>query len=481
MRARPWFAAALVLGVALAGAATVRGEDTVQPAAAVGSAGSTALPAGFSTVQLEQLVGPIALYPDSLLTHVFMAATYPLEIVEASRWLKKNPTLKGATLEEALKEQDWDPSVKSVCAVSAVIEMMNENLDWMKDLGDAFLGQQEEVLAAAQRMRAKAYEAGNLKSTEQQVVSQDEEKIIVIESANPEVVYVPSYSPTVVYGGWQYPTSYYPAMYVPPPPGVGFMTFTAGVFWGAAVVGHADWHNNSVYGGPPPPRPGGLMPGGQPPGGPAGQRPGGPPPGGPGGSRPGGPQGAPGGPQGQAWQHNPEHRKGVNYQNPAAAQKYGGTGSSSQVSRDQARGRSGQQPGAGGGAPSSSRPPAGSRPSGGGPSAAPATSRAGLPPLREAPRLVPPRAIAPIPPPAGPATAPTAARAARASTPRRAAAAPPAAAPPRTAAPVGPARAPAPRVRRAAGRVRPAVVAAAAAVVVAAVAGNRRTERGSRP
>jgi len=348
MRTRPWFAAVLVIGTVLAGAAAGRAEDAAQPAA-------------FSAVQLEQLVGPIALYPDALLTHVLMAATYPLEVVEASRWLKKNPTLKGSALEEALKEQDWDPSVKSVCAVPAVIEMMNENLDWMKDLGDAFLGQQAEVLAAAQRMRAKAYEAGNLKNTEQQVVTQDEEKIIVIESANPEVIYVPSYSPTVVYGGWQYPTYYYPAMYVPPPPGVGFMIFTAGVVWGAAVVGHADWHHNNVYGGPPPPRPGG--PGG-PPGGPrpGGQPPGGP--GGPGGQRPGGPQGAPpGGSQGQAWQHNPEHRKGVNYQNSATAQKYGGTGASNQVTREQARGRSGQQPGAGGGAPSGARPPAGSVPS----------------------------------------------------------------------------------------------------------------------
>ena len=354
MRTRPWFAAALVIGVALAGASASRAEDAVQPAAAAGSA---AQPAAFSAEQLEQLVAPIALYPDSLLTHILMASTYPLEIVEASRWLKKNPALKGSALEEALKEQDWDSSVKAVCAVPEVIEKMNENLDWMKDLGDAFLGQQADVLATAQRMRTKAYDAGSLKSTEQQLVTQDEEKIIVIESANPDVVYVPSYSPTVVYGGWSYPSYYYPTLYVPPPPGIGFMTFTAGVVWGAAIVGHADWHHHNVNHGPPPPRPGG------------------PPPGGPGGQKPGGPQGGPpGGSQGQAWQHNPEHRKGVNYQNPAAAQKYGGAGGSSQVSRDQARGRSGQQPGAGagpsgGGAPSGSRPVAGGSPSGGGPSA----------------------------------------------------------------------------------------------------------------
>jgi hypothetical protein len=379
MRTSPWFAAALVLGTVLAGATASRAEDAAQPAAAAGGAGSTAQPTAFSSVQLEQLVGPIALYPDSLLTHILMASTYPLEIVEASRWLKKNPSLKDSALEEALKEKDWDPSVKSVCAVPAVVEMMNENLDWMKDLGDAFLGQQAEVLAAAQRMRAKAYEAGNLKSSEQQVVTVDEEKVIVIEPAKPEVIYVPSYSPTVVYGGWQYPTYSYPTMYVPPPPGVGFMTFTAGVVWGAAIVGHADWHNHGVYGGPPPPRPGGPpggpRPGGPPPGGPGAQRPGGPPPGGPGG--PGGPKpgGPPGGSQGQAWQHNPEHRKGVNYQNSATAQKYGGTGASNQVTRDQARGRSGQQPAKGGGPVGASRDVS-SRPSGssGGAASRPTTS-----------------------------------------------------------------------------------------------------------
>ena len=108
--------------------------------------------------------------------------------------------------------------MKAVCAVPAAIEKMNSDLDWMQDLGAAVLSQQTEVLAAVQRMRSKAYEAGNLKSNEQQKVTQDAEKIIIIEPANPTVVYVPTYSPTVVYGGWGYPSYYYPTMYVPPPP-----------------------------------------------------------------------------------------------------------------------------------------------------------------------------------------------------------------------------------------------------------------------
>ena len=95
-------------------------------------------------------------------------------------------------------------------------------------------------------MRAKAYESGNLKTTEQQKVTQTSEQVVIIEPANPEVIYVPTYSPTVVYGGWGYPSYYYPTMYVPPPPGVGFMAFTAGVAFGAAVWGHADWGHNSV-------------------------------------------------------------------------------------------------------------------------------------------------------------------------------------------------------------------------------------------
>jgi len=397
MRNRPWLAAALVLGWALIAAPSDSAGQTAQPAqpaqaAQAAQAAQPAQPAAFTAAQLEQLVAPIALYPDSLLSQVLIGSTYPLEVVEAARWVKKNSALKGTALEEALTKQDWDESVKTLCGFPEALNKMNENLDWMQDLGDAFLGQQAEVMDAVQRMRAKAFESGNLKSSEQQTVTQTTEKIVVIEPAT-EVIYVPAYSPTVVYGGWGYPSYYYPSMYVPPPPpppGAGLVTFTAGVFMGAAVGAAFDWGHHDVYVHPPP-RPGGgggdrpAPPGGgqrPPPGG--GDRPTPPgggerptPPGGgsrPEGGKPGGPQGQP--PGGTSWQHNPEHRKGVNYQNQATAQKYGG-GSPSQVSREQARGQGGQPPSggpsgsrppSGGGAPSGSRPPSGGGPSGGGPS-----------------------------------------------------------------------------------------------------------------
>src|SRR6185369_2786297 len=139
---------------------------------AAGRAGAADPPAAkpFSAAQLEQLVAPIALYPDPLMAQILMASTYPLEIVEASRWLKKNPGLKGDKLDAALKEQAWDPSVKGLCAVPDVVHRMSDNLDWTQDLGDAFLAQQSEVLDTVQKMRSKAYEAGNLKTTEQQQV-----------------------------------------------------------------------------------------------------------------------------------------------------------------------------------------------------------------------------------------------------------------------------------------------------------------------
>jgi hypothetical protein len=160
----------------------------------------------FSKEQLEQIVAPIALYPDALLTQMLMAATYPLEIVQADRFMRANPGLKDTALEEKLKEQDWDTSVKGLCSLPDVLKNMSTNLDWTQDLGDAFLAQQAEVLDTVQRMRGKANDAGNLKTSEQQVVTVQQDKIIVIESKSPEVIYVPTYSPTVVYGaGWGYP------------------------------------------------------------------------------------------------------------------------------------------------------------------------------------------------------------------------------------------------------------------------------------
>jgi len=213
------------------------------------SAESTAASANTFTQQdLDQLIAPIALYPDALLAQIFMASTYPLEIVEAARWVKANPDLKGAALEDALQQQTWDPSVKSLTTVPQALEQMNDKLDWTQKLGDAFLAQQKDVMDTVQTLRAKAQAAGNLKSSEQQVVkteTQGTQTIYVIESSSPEVVYVPTYNPTVVYGSWWYPTPPY-YMYPPQyayPPGVAFAT---GVIVGAAIWGNCNWHGGNV-------------------------------------------------------------------------------------------------------------------------------------------------------------------------------------------------------------------------------------------
>jgi Protein of unknown function (DUF3300) len=204
------------------------------PAAAPNASGAAA---AFTKEQLEQIVAPMALYPDPVVSQMLMASTYPLEIVQAARWVKANPGMKEKALEEGLKQHEWADSVKSLCAFPDVLKQMDENLDWTQDLGDAFLAQKTELMDTIQRMRGKAYDSGNLKTTEQQVVTQQPDKIIVIQPANPEVIYVPTYSSTVVYGGWSYPYYYYPPMYVAPPYGYGMMAFGVGMVWGAAIWG----------------------------------------------------------------------------------------------------------------------------------------------------------------------------------------------------------------------------------------------------
>jgi hypothetical protein len=178
-------------------------------------------PAQFKPEEIEALVAPIALYPDSVLAQVLMASTYPLEIAHAARWVKANPNLKGDAAVQAVQNQTWDTSVKSLVAFPQVLEPMYDKLDWTQKLGDAFLAQQKDVFAAVQRLRARAQEAGNLKSNEQQQVivepaAAGQTTIVRIEPANPQVIYVPAYDPTVVYGAWGYPT--YPPYYWPPYP-----------------------------------------------------------------------------------------------------------------------------------------------------------------------------------------------------------------------------------------------------------------------
>jgi hypothetical protein len=208
--------------------------------------------------QLEQLAAPIALYPDSLLAQVFMASTYPLEVVQAARWIKANPNLKGKALEDALQKQTWDPAVKSLAAVPQALQMMNERLDWMVQLGDAFLAQKEELMAAVQNLRARAKSSGNLDSSKEMKVTSGPPpeppppgspmppEVIVIEPTNPEVVYVPSYNPSTVYGGWPYP-AYPPMTWYPPGYFAGrALWFGAGVAVGAALWGNCNWGRGDV-------------------------------------------------------------------------------------------------------------------------------------------------------------------------------------------------------------------------------------------
>jgi hypothetical protein len=208
------------------------------PAADGGSADQA-----YSPQQLDALLAPVALYPDELLTQTLMATTYPLQVVEAERWLQDpaNKALTGDALTQALAAKDWDPSVKSLVPFPQVLAMLNSKLDWMQQVGYAMGDQQADVWASVQRLRAQAQAAGTLKSTDQQTVS-TQDSAIVIEPAQPNVVYVPTYNPAYVYGTWAYPA--YPPVYIPPPPGYYFgAAVVAGLAFGAAIA-----INNGLWG-----------------------------------------------------------------------------------------------------------------------------------------------------------------------------------------------------------------------------------------
>ena len=284
--------------------------------------------AKFKQEELDQMLAPVALYPDSLLGQVLIASTYPLEIVQADRWAKANKNLKGDPLTAALEKQNWDPSVKSLVNFPQVLSMMSEKLDWTQKLGDAFLAQQKEVMDTVQKLRIKAKEAGNLKTTqEQKVIVQ--EKVIIIEPANPQVIYVPAYNPVVVYGAWWYPA--YPPYYYYPPGYVATtaaFSFAAGVAVGAAwgyAWSNCNWNhgnvnvnvnqniniNNNIN------RNNYVQKTGQ------------------GGSG--------------TWQHDSDHRKGVSYGDQATAQKYNrGASSEAAKSRESFRGSGDRASGPGG-------------------------------------------------------------------------------------------------------------------------------------
>ncbi len=203
----------------------------------------------FRQEELDQILAPIALYPDSLLAQILMASTYPLEVVQADRWTKTNRNLTGDQLNDALDQKDWDPSVKALVPFPQVLSMMSERLEWTQKLGDAFLDHQDQVMDTVQRLRAKAQAAGNLRDNEQQRVIV-EEGAIEIEPVQPEVVYVPVYDPLVVYGPWWYPA--FPPFFFPLPPGV--ILVRGFGFWRGVSVGRAwghawgrwDWHHHDI-------------------------------------------------------------------------------------------------------------------------------------------------------------------------------------------------------------------------------------------
>lgn len=284
--------------------------------------------------QLDSLVAPIALYPDPLLAQVLAASTYPLELTELQQWLAQNKGLKDQALADAVKKQDWDPSVQAMAPLPDVVKKLTENIKWTTDLGNAFLAQQSGVMDAVQRMRKKAQQAGTLESSEQLKVENTTENgkpVVEIAQANPSVVYVPSYNPTVVYGAPAYP--YPPIAY--PPPGYAaagaFLSFGVGVAMGAAFGGgwgyHAGWggggnnnitiNNNNSYV-----------------------------------RNANASSNRVAGAGGNTWQHNSRHREGAPYPNRNTANRYGGTtrGASTaqrqESARKQSLASSRQQPGA---------------------------------------------------------------------------------------------------------------------------------------
>jgi hypothetical protein len=280
--------------------------------------------------QLQQLVAPIALYPDDLLAQLLMASTYPLEVVEAERWSQSHSNLTGGALQQAMQQEPWDPSVKSLAAFPQVLKMMNDQLDWTQKLGDAFLSQQQDVMQAVQTLREKAQGTGTLKTTSQQTVSSVQpgaapgssmsnsmsgaasgstsgsKTYVTIQPSNPQTVYVPSYNPATAYGAWPYPAlppysfGAQPASYWP---GGGAIGFGAGIAAGSALWGACNWPHGGV----------GINTGNfnnfnntnivNP-----------------------------------DWRHNPDHRHGVPYPNHNLARQYG-RGDLNQAARNEFRGR----------------------------------------------------------------------------------------------------------------------------------------------
>ena len=224
-------------------------QETASPSA--NQAASEEAYAPLDAEELDALVAPIALYPDALVAQVLGAATFPDQVLEADTWLKQNPTLKEKALTDAVDQQSWDPAVKALTQFPTVLNNLAQNLTWTSSLGEASAMQQQDVMAAIQRMRAKAYAAGNLKSGAEIKVVQESPQIIIIQPANPQVIYVPTYNPTVVYGTAVVTPGYNTSDVV----AASIISFGVGIAVGAAISGSScgwgwyGWSTNWGMGG----------------------------------------------------------------------------------------------------------------------------------------------------------------------------------------------------------------------------------------
>ena len=221
-------------------------------ALALAQSGAQAQPAySFSQQELDQMVAPIALYPDALLSQILMAATYPDEVVEAARWAGARPGLSGDEAVRAAETENWDPSVKSLVAFPQVLAHMGANPQWTQALGDAFLDRQSQVMDTVQALRRKAQAAGNLRSDDRLRVLESGPSLLV-QPFDPQVVYVPYYDPLVVYGSWWWPA--YPPVYLRPWPGYyARPAYAGGFYWGPPIgisagffFGAIDWRQRQV-------------------------------------------------------------------------------------------------------------------------------------------------------------------------------------------------------------------------------------------
>ena len=219
-------------------------------AAAIPIASGQSRVATFSRAEIDQMLAPVALYPDPLLSQLLMAATYPMEVVEAARWSRAHPGVEGDAAVRMVQDFEWDPSVKSMVAFPQVLTRMDENLEWTQKLGEAFIVQEPVVMEAVQDMRRRAQASGQLASDERQRIV-EQPGVIAIEPANPEYVYVPYYDPRTVYGSWWW--AGYPPFYWAPWPGYA-RGYYPGYWWGAPIglsvgffFGGLDWYRRHAY------------------------------------------------------------------------------------------------------------------------------------------------------------------------------------------------------------------------------------------